>query len=140
MADNITIRYNNEADEWKSRAKLPSGMTGIMTFKPVEENKGTITFNVSLKVVRKRNREPEFREVTGRDGLIPAVWAMNVLKYFEEESTSLYSGNYDVRMEITADDERRWRIYERVLTRKGYNATMVGGCKTLVKKIGGSNA
>lgn len=135
--DDFSFRFieKETGDYWETKNKFPSGMTGILRMEEVENKDKYITFNVYFYVTRKKNKEPAFREVTGEDGLEPAVWALAKLKEFEESALHLYVGNYDVRIEAFADDDRRWRVYERVLTRRGYSPTMVLGQKTLVKRL-----
>lgn len=135
MTEEFPFLYYEDAGDWIARKKFPSGMTGTMVIAPVEETDRSLTFNVELYISRKRNKVPEYREVTGKDGLQPAMWALEMLERFEKESNELYEGNYYSRIEVQAVDERRWKVYERILTRRGYSVTMSERKKTLVKRL-----
>lgn len=137
MTEFRRIKYIDEWGEeaWKveTRKKFPSGMTGVLAFEAVDYlSDGTWCFNVNLDVRRKRNRLSEYREVTGRDGLETASWVLGSLTYFEQSSIG---DKGPFRIEVTADDDRRWKLYEKVLTRRGYTVTMVENQRTLVKRI-----
>lgn len=139
------FKYVEYVDEWgdeswkiETRKKFPSGMTGVLAFEAVDElTDGTICLNVNLDVRRKRKKPSGHREMTGRDGLEPASWVLQAMTEFEEY-WHLEVPLGPARIEAGADDERRWKIYERILTRRGYTATMVCDQRTLVKRIGGT--
>lgn len=125
----------NDGESWVTKKKFPSGMTGVFSMEVVEDTGKALTFNAYLYLTRKRKKMPEFREVTGRDNLQPAIWVLEALEHFEKIAPDLYSGSYVTRIEVFADDDRRWKIYERILTKKGYAATMVNNTRTLVKRL-----
>lgn len=139
MVDTFSFHFKSseeDGDYWETRKKFPSGMTAVFRMEFVDETDDSMTFNVDYFITRKRNKRPGHREVTGKDGLEPAIWALEKLEEFEKHVNSLYEPEtYSTRIEVGADDDRRWKIYERVLTRRGYNATMVEGNKTLVKRL-----
>lgn len=128
--------FGDESFKFETRKKFPSGMTGVLAFDLIDVlSDGTECYNIDLDIRRKRKKRSEDREVTGRDGLETASWVLESLGCFE----SYFSPPQGraIRIEVQAVDERRWRLYERVLTKRGYNATMVDNNKTLVKRIEG---
>lgn len=136
------FRYIEYVDEWgdpswciEARKKFPSGMTGIMQFKSIDWTDNSRTYNVYVDLRRKRKKSSEDRAITGRDGLEPASWVLTTLSGFERLAPYIERG-FHSRIEIMAVDDKRWSLYERVLTRRGYSATMVHNNKTLVKRIG----
>ena len=133
---NYVDEYGYEAFKFEARKKFPSGMTGVLIFDFVDQlTDGTECYNVDLDIRRKRKKRSEDREVTGRDGLETASWVLEVLAAFETQA--VIHPNRAVRVEVQAADERRWNLYERILTRRGYSVTMVDNSKTLVKRIEG---
>jgi len=128
-----TDAWGDDAQKLEYRKKFPSGMTGLLAFEFLGYlSDGTEEFNVNLDIRRKRKRQSIHREVTGRDGLETASWALAVMSDFEEIRWSVPG---KIRINVGADDDRRWRVYERILTKRGYTVTMVDNCKTLVKTI-----
>lgn len=123
-------------ESWKieTRKKFPSGMTGVLAFEALDQQfDGTWCFNVYLDMRRKRKKASAHREVTGRDGLEPASWVLQALKDFEKQEIADWSLPF--RIEVGADDDRRWKLYEKILTKRGYSVTMVENQRTLVKRI-----
>lgn len=135
------FKYVEYTDEWgdeswklEARKKFPSGMTGVLAFEPMDiQSDGTRNYNVYLDMRRKRKKASGHREVTGRDGLEPASWALQALKDFEQQD--IVEWGFPFRIEVCADDDRRWKLYEKILTRRGYSVTMVENQRTLVKRI-----
>lgn len=135
------FKYIEYVDEWgdeawklEARKKFPSGMTGILAFEAMDlQSDGTRNYNVNLDLRRKRKTVSAEREVTGRDGLEPASWVLQAMKDFEGQEIVEWS--YPMRIEVRADDDRRWKLYERILTKRGYSVTMVENNRTLVKRI-----
>ena len=68
--------------------------------------------------------------VTGQDGAETISWALQALTLIEEQ---LEGQEYPIILLVSGSDDRRWKLYERVLTRRGYKATMVDNERTLVK-------
>lgn len=127
---------SNDHGDWgiETRKKFPSGVTGILQFEFMEElGDGTASYNVSLELRRKRKRAPEHLEVTGRDGLEPASWALQALSEFEQHP----GHERPIRIEVFGEDNRRWKLYEKILTKRGYSVTMIENQRTLVKRIEG---
>ena len=138
MNEPIYVEYVDEwGDEvWKLeyRRKFESGMTGILEFQAVDVlSDGTRCYNVNLDLRKKRKRNSIERSVTGQDGLEPASWVLECMSAFE--SQQVVEWEWPFRIEVMAVDNRRWKLYERILTRRGYRATMVEGQRTLVKRI-----
>lgn len=126
--------YGDEAWKLETRKKFPSGTTGILYFDAMGYlSDGAIRYNVVLDLQRKRKKPSAFREVTGRDGLEPASWVLESLSGFEHQQ--VVDPSWPFRIEVMADDDRRWKLYERILTRRGYTVTMVENQRTLVKRI-----
>lgn len=138
MTDFKYIEYTDEwgVESWKleARKKFPSGMTGVLAFEAIDVlSDGTRCYNIYLDLRRKRKRASVEREVTGRDGLEPASWVLQALKDFEQQDVVEWT--FPFRIEVGADDDRRWKLYEKILTKRGYSVTMVENQRTLVKRI-----
>ena len=135
------FKYIEYIDDWgiktwkiETRKKFPSGMTGVLAFEAMDELQDrTGCFNVNLDLRRKRKKVSGHREVTGRDGLEPASWVLESLTAFEKQD--IVDWSWPFRIEVMADDDRRWKLYERILTKRGYTVTMVENQRTLVKRI-----
>lgn len=130
--------YEDEFGEaWRvvARQKFPSGTTGIIEFDPVDVlSDGTVCYNVVLDLRRKRKKASEYLAMTGRDGLEPAAWCLEVLREFEERFHEFQDAD-TARIEVFGDDNRRWEIYKRVLTKRGYHVTVVDKIRMLVKRL-----
>lgn len=133
--------YVEYVDEWgdevwklEYRKKFESGMTGILEFQAVDVlSDGCRCYNVNLDLRKKRKRNSVERSITGQDGLEPASWVLECMSAFEGQQ--VVEWEWPFRIEVMAVDNRRWKLYERILTRRGYRATMVEGQRTLVKRI-----
>lgn len=136
----FTLVETDKGDYWEVREKFPSGMTAVLEMQCAGGVDRLDDYNVSFYITKKRNRYPDFLALTGRDGLAPAMWALERLQEFEDNINYLFEGNYETRILVRADDSRRWKIYERVLTRRGYTVTMVDRKRTLVKRVRRTNA
>lgn len=133
---NYVDEFGDESFKYEARRKFPSGMTGVLAFVLVEIlSDGTECYNIDLDIRRKRGKRSDFRAVTGKDGLETAGWVLEALSSFEQNI--VIHPNRALRIEVVADDERRWKLYERILTGRGYSVTMVDNSKTLVKRIEG---
>lgn len=140
MTDFRFVEYVDECGyqsfKVETRKKFASGMTGVLEFQAVDLlSDGTRCYNVNLDLRRKRKRNSVERSVTGRDGMEPASWVLQAMTDFERQTVSEFG--WPFRIEVMAVDNRRWKLYERILTRRGYRATMVQGQRTLVKRIEG---
>lgn len=138
MTDFQYVEYEDTGGDWgwkiETRKKFPSGMTGVLAFEAVEQQAdGTWCYNVYLDMRRKRKKASAHREVTGRDGLEPAGWVLQALKDFEKQDVA--DEHLPFRIEVFGGDSRRWKLYEKILTKRGYTVTMVDKRRTLVKRI-----
>ena len=137
----VEFKYVEYVDDWgdeawklETRKKFPSGSTGILYFESMGLlGDGAVRYNVVLDLQRKRKKHSEYRAVTGRDGLEPAGWVLQALQDFEQQTE--VDADWPFRIEVMADDDRRWKLYERILTKRGYTVTMVENNRTLVKRI-----
>lgn len=108
---------------WYRTQKFASGMTGEFSWWDFDDRKASVSFIIYRK--RKDRDKLESREMTGRDGLEPAMWALKCLSDVEGRS-----GIDSVFVDWT--DNRRKEIYTRVLGRRGYHVADSGG---LVKHL-----
>ena len=116
---------------------LPSGMKAEFgfsySFRPYQDE---IILYPHLTVYHKRKKRwpADPTELTGRDGLIPAGWALQIL----DSVVEFYLDRYEtVRVCIEWHDSRRRDVYSKVLGRKGYYFTHWDGGKVLEKVYGG---
>jgi hypothetical protein len=72
-------------------------------------------YSVAFHIATKRKRGYETLQQTGTDGLKSLIWAKTCLKDF----INSYKGNIKI-IRITADDNRRFRVYQRSLKDIGF--------------------
>lgn len=117
--------------EWVSRTrkKFASGMTAEFGFWFYADKGWGGTAYPYFTIYRKRNKQwPEDkRTATGRDGLEPAMWALKCL----EEVERVPECSDFRRVTVGWSDERRKELYTRILSKRGYQMTVIEGEEVL---------
>lgn len=72
-------------------------------------------------------------KITGHCGIEALVWCYKMLKEFEE---GVYvPRSHRVRLAVMGDDKRRFHMYERALSRRGWHKEFLYGQWTMVKEV-----
>lgn len=131
------VRFKTDVDDdgmmfYYSTTVFPSGMTGRIEFLPTMSDnvrERDVFIFVSLVVYRKRKHAWNHTVQgcgdtvsTGRDGVRPLVWAKSELVAFEDffATQTSYCSNHRVFMEVQWRDNRRKKLYQKVLEPMGY--------------------
>lgn len=126
--------WNSDKHSWdyKKRIKLSDNSTCELIIS-VGDDYDTFDFYPSLEVYRKRKHSDVFsRKSTGRVGLEPATFALRELSALE---ANLEACNRHNAIFVWGSDERRFKLYQKVLARRGYQSTNAYGSKAMFKKF-----
>lgn len=114
--------------DYYRREKMPSGMTAEFSvanyaYRAHRKEDSTLEMYISFIVYKKRKtawKEPD--QVTGKDGLKPMIFAKECLKTLEKTVGEYYAFRRYNNIFITVgwENERRHKLYEKMLTREGY--------------------
>lgn len=118
------VTEEDTEDSMRRRMKLESGDTAEMDFWCVTDDAVEVSFTVYTK--RNKKFPDDKRETTGRDGLVPIMFALESLKQIERTS-------WVKRVYIGWEDSRRQEIYTRVLGNRGYDFATLNGRIILTK-------
>lgn len=114
----------------QTKLKLPSGMTAEFGCVFYTGNTVTISFTVYRK--RKKGWPDNPNETTGRDGLLPAMWALDCLRQVE---LALEDCKECSMVTISWENSRLRDIYGKVLGKRGYFFQKFDNGIYLIKKI-----
>lgn len=114
----------------QTKLKLPSGMTAEFGCDIYEDNVVSIIFTVYRK--RKKGWPDNPNESTGKDGLLPAVWALQCLELVEY---ALIDCGEPAIISVGWMNNRLRDVYSKVLDKRGYYFQQYPHGKELIKKI-----
>lgn len=114
----------------QTKLKLPSGMTAEFGCDIYTDNIVTIHLTVYRK--RKNGWPEDSNETTGKDGLLPAIWALECLEQLEYAIKDCKESSL---ISIAWNSNRLRNVYEKVLGRRGYYFQQFHNGKYLIKKI-----
>lgn len=116
------------------RKKFASGMTAEFSYYPYTAKDRGVELHPAFAIYQKRNKKwPEDRRTTtGRDGLEPAMWALECLTELEEASRRFNNVDW-AHIVVSWLDPRREEIYTRLLAKRGYQKTHHDGETVLLK-------
>lgn len=116
---------------YRTRKKFPSGMTAEFGFWFYKAKGWGGDVHPYFTIYRKkRDFWPEDRRATtGRDGLAPAMWALECL----EEASKVRERSDFTRVIVYWEDNRRRDIYTRVLAKRGFQRTFHNGKECLMR-------
>ena len=127
--------YDADITSWGGsvRTKMPSGMTvelGYDTF--WIDHLGQPVLEPELCVYKKRTKKwpDDPSATTGKDGLRPAVFALETLETIAQGFADVYGS---ARVLVSWEDARRRDVYDKVLGKRGYYFTTFDGHKYLEK-------
>lgn len=128
---NIVFSLDNTRTGYlQTKLKLPSGMTAEFGCDLYEDNSITVSFTVYRK--RKKGWPDDPNETTGRDGLLPAMWALGCLYQLE---CALLDCKESSTIAINWENNRLRDIYEKVLGNRGYRFQQYTNGMFLIKKF-----
>lgn len=115
---------------YESTRRLSTGHTAWFGANEFLADDGvTIQWDIEIEVFRKRKRRDLFScELTGPGGTEAPGFFLEALSFFEREIA-----RPGERIQVTGADGKRYRLYHRVLGKRGYLPTRVDGQPTLVK-------
>ena len=109
-------------DEFYVKEKIDN-QTFKMSFQIVEENPDSLYMNIALVIYNKRKHIDHLEANKIISGLNPfksAIIAMKAFRMLEEEVLNHFK-NYNIFIYCTWIDNRRRQVYEKFLTKQGYN-------------------
>ena len=120
---------------WYKSTKLKSGKTIEIWFTP-EEFQSKLLFWVYAVTYHKRKQEKYiFLTTNNKDGVAGLLWLKEQILLFEEEYQSEPETDKDTYIVVSWDDNRRRNVYNRGLSKYGYQFNMIDNEKVLRKKI-----
>ena len=109
-----------------------------MEFENVGETLDTIYFNIAVSVYNKRKHQDaneQLIKITGKNPMATAMMAIKAFKMLEKSCNEYYNKNYNTFFYACWIDNRRRQVYEKFLTKFGYNyGSSPFGEKCLFKK------
>ena len=91
------------------------------------------------KYLKSRKSDKLFEnKITGKNGLAPLSWVAQSLSDVEEHVMNITPETRGVTFRVTGSDERRQRVYEKFLPRKGYeliNSSMIKHVRPVPTKV-----
>lgn len=135
--------WNREAQAYFARHKLQNGQFCQIAFYKVYYRNRAVEYHVAFAVADKKKQLNAWfnssegnnieLKMTGRCGAAALIWARNMLLEFEKEV--YLDKNIDTKIVVMGEDARRFRLYERTLSRYGYIKTKVEDGWAMVKFI-----
>lgn len=132
--------WNREVEGYFARHRLSNGQFCMVGFYRYETQRAT-EYHVAFAVAdKKKTLNAWFNgtagdtitlKMTGRCGLEALYWCRDKLLEFERE---VYRNrNRDTKIVVTAVDSKRFRMYERALSKYGYHKVRYGSKWEIVK-------
>lgn len=137
MIKGIKFFKNNEGFYFAEKV-FKSGMTGRIEIGDFTNNSNKkIYWSVFLVVYHKRKQINTLTlKQTGKDGLEPLIWAKQAILSFESILIkSDFHENLPTYIYVGADDKRRFRAYQKGLSRHGFRKACIEGEWVLIKEI-----
>lgn len=125
------FELDRENDMFWQRHKLSNGQFCMIGFERIMNNCEDVEdYNVVFAVADKKKQLRGFfngssentitLKSTGRCGIEALVWARDKILEFEEEMQGYEGHNVTISIMVAGEDSRRFRLYERALSRYGY--------------------
>lgn len=131
LNDDWDFAYDHErTGHLFTKKKLPSGMTAEFGCDLYEGGIIDLTFSVYKKRSKPWPDDPS--KTTGKDGLLPAIWALDCLGSLEHAIIDVGS---PATICLGWEDSRRRDVYEKVLGKRGYYFDYIDREKLLIKKF-----
>lgn len=140
------FKYDIENSTYYLYHILSNGQIIYIGFDFIELNRKTETeiFNVVLAIGNKKKNINSWlnyeknsltMQSTGRCGLEGLMWAREQLIKFEE--FIFYNSRYNIKLIVSADDSKRFHVYEKALMKLGYKKERMYNKRHMVKTIKG---
>ena len=137
-----SFTWNKESEGFYSRHKLSNGQYCMVDFFRFHTKRATCYY-VAFAVADKRknlngwfennkNNNIEYK-MTGRCGVEALLWCRDRLLEFEEFVPT--DKVEDTKIVVCATDSKRFRMYEKALSRYGYRKVFMDGCWSMVKTL-----
>lgn len=134
--------WDKESETYYRRHKLSNGQYCMIGFQRWRTDFQTIYYVVFCVADKKKHLNGYLNQTkddritlksTGRCGLEALIWAYKMMQEFEE--WIYIAPSWKVRIAVTGEDSRRFRMYERALSRRGWHKEFLYGVWTMVKEI-----
>lgn len=125
------FELDRENDMFWQRHKLSNGQYCMIGFERITNRCGDVEeYNVIFAVADKKKQLRGYFESssdntitlksTGKCGLEALIWAKEKILEFEEELRGYKGQNVTMSIIVTGENQHRFRMYERALSRLGY--------------------
>ena len=135
--NNIEIYWDEKEFEYYTDIKIDNQILH-MAFEQYESSLDTVYFNIYMTLYSKRKdiiKNEEYVKSTGKNPMKTIVLARRAFDLLENECIRGFSRDYNVVISCWWLDNKRQKVYERILTKKGYKFGFIDGQKVLFKKI-----
>lgn len=142
MAPCSDFTWDKESEGWYSRHRLSNGQYCMVGFFRHHMNRATCYYVAFAVADKKKNLNGWFNndrnntiecKMTGRCGAEALFWCRDKLLDFEEFVYKERS--CDTKIVVQGADSKRFRMYERALSRYGYKKSYIYGGWSMVKTL-----
>lgn len=139
------FEWDSKGNAYRKRHKLSNGQYCEVRFYKNGSDYETIYYVAFAVANKKKNLSGWFAETrdnnitlksTGRCGLEALVWCYHAITEFEQGlSEQVSASNWKIKLAIIGEDHRRFQMYEKALSKKGYCKVFLYGEWTMIKTV-----
>lgn len=135
--------WNRESEGWYARHKLSNGQYCMVGFFRFHTSRATCYYVAFAVADKKKNLNGWFSndsnnniecKMTGRCGAEALLWCRDRLLDFERLVGR--DKSEDIKIIVQGADSKRFRMYERALSRYGYKKAFMDGGWSMIKTLG----